>query len=83
MIGGLMVGRLPGAPGVCLELPRRYNVFVAASARPPELNSPSPGTALLKSRGLGLEAIGLRIVEVIILIIPAGRCWHNFAWGSR
>jgi hypothetical protein len=83
MIGGWMVGPLPGAREVRLEVGRRYNVFVSASSRPPERNPPSPGSALLKSRGLGLDAIALRIVEETIVIIPAGRSGHNFAWGAR
>jgi len=83
MIPGPMIARLTGAPQLCLEGPRRYNVFVSPSARPPELNLPFPGSALLKSRGLGLEAIGVRIVEAIIVLIPGARSGHNFAWGAR
>jgi hypothetical protein len=78
-----MVGQLPGAPAVRLEVVPGYNVFVSASARPPKPNPPSPGRALLKSMGFGLDAIALRIVEVTILIIPAGRPRHNLAWGAR
>jgi hypothetical protein len=67
---------------VCLEVPRRYNVLVSVSSRPPERNSPFPGAGLLKSSLLGLEAIGLRSVEIIIPIVPVARSRQNFTWGA-
>jgi hypothetical protein len=55
---------------------------VPASSPLSQSDRDSPA-ASAKSRSHKLEAKGLLIVAVIILIITLVRYWHNFAWSAR
>ncbi len=69
-----------------LGIGQRYNVFVPEPAPPSQPNPHScvaqtPSSA--RPRIHALEATGVLIVAVIILIITLARYWHNFAWSAR
>jgi hypothetical protein len=67
-----------------MEVPQSYNVLVP-SLLPP--SQPNPHSRLAaepaKRRNRSLEARGLLILAMIILLISLLRYWHNFAWGAR
>ena len=51
---------------------RRYNTFVPPSSKPPAKHSIHR-----------LEARGILIIGVLILLLTLTRYWHHIAWGAR
>jgi hypothetical protein len=59
--------------------PRRYNTLVSAVSPQPQ---PSPKRTP-KLRIYKLEAGGILIIGVLILLLTLTRYWHHIAWGAR
>jgi hypothetical protein len=63
--------------------PQRYNVPVPA-VNPQRRSEPRPAEqAPPKSRILTLEATGVLIVAVLVLILTLVRYWHHIPWSAR
>jgi hypothetical protein len=56
---------------------------VPALSPPPRPNPHSRVTPTAASRSHTLEATGLLIVAVLVLIITLARYWHHLAWSTR
>jgi hypothetical protein len=66
---------------------QRYNVAVPASGpkRQPDPSAPEPSTSEhhRTPQIYTLEATGLLVIAVLILILTLVRYWHHIAWSIR
>lgn len=62
--------------------PWRYNVSVSAASPQRQLEPPSPERHP-KPHIYTLEATGVLIIAVLILILTLARYWHNISWSAR
>jgi len=60
--------------------PRGYNNPVSAASPPPDQPSPEPRS---KSHIYKLEAAGILIIGMVVLMLILTRYWHHIAWGAR
>ena len=51
-----------------------------ASPQPPDQPSPEPRS---KSHIYKLEAAGILIIGMVVLMLILARYWHHIAWGAR
>ena len=61
---------------------QRYNTAVPAVTSPPHPDQP-PARRSAKYHIFKLEAAGLLIIGVMILILTLIRYWHHIAWNAR
>jgi hypothetical protein len=60
---------------------RRYNVTVPATPPKPEpTDSPEPRSTLAIHR---LEATGILVIAIVLLILTLVRYWRHIPWASR
>jgi hypothetical protein len=74
----MMVPRTSGALAPT-SIRRRYNSFVSAVSPPPDQPSPKRPSKL----HIQLEAGGILIIGVLILLLTFTRYWQHIAWGAR
>jgi hypothetical protein len=61
---------------------RRYNGAVPGAQPQPKLE-PTPPERHPKPHVYTLEATGLLIIAILILILTLARYWHHIPWGAR
>ncbi len=61
---------------------RRYNTRVPAARPQPQPDKPSPGQPA-KRDIYTLEAGGILIIGLLVLILTLVRYWHYISWGAR
>jgi hypothetical protein len=61
---------------------RRYNGAVPG-AQPQSKLEPTPPERHPKPHVYTLEATGLLIIALLILILTLARYWHHIPWGAR
>jgi hypothetical protein len=72
-----------GQRGTCVSGPfADYNVFVPVIIPPRQPRSPRPA-ANARARIQKLQAAGLLIIAVLVLLLTLIRYWHNIPWSAR
>jgi hypothetical protein len=61
--------------------PRRYNVSVPATPPRPGPTSPPEHRSMLPIHRL--EATGILVIAILLLILTLIRYWRHIPWGSR
>lgn len=61
---------------------RRYNVFVPA-ASPQRQPAPPEHVEHPRPHIYSLEATGLIVIAVLLLVLTLIRYWHNIPWSAR
>jgi hypothetical protein len=74
-----------GQRGTCVSGPfADYNVFVPVIIPPRQPRSPrSANAANPRARIQKLQAAGLLIIAVLVLLLTLIRYWHNIPWSAR
>jgi hypothetical protein len=62
---------------------RRYNIPVQAPSPDPQSEPHPSGRKPAQSRIARLEATGVLIVAVLVLILTLFRYWHHIPWSAR
>jgi len=58
---------------------RRYNIFVPATSSPQR----QPDARHTRPHLYTMEAAGLLVIAVLIMIITLARYWHHIPWSAR
>ena len=61
---------------------RRYNVTVCATQPQPQMPDPDPGPRS-KFSIRRLEATGILVIAILLLILTLVRYWRHIPWGAR